>query len=162
MFNLQSYLGKDTNLIEFYYIKPQNSANVIDIRVDNSFVEEIKAKYRNWKTTKYMAYSKNHLTYLYDLTDDNQVVYTKVADIPTQHKSLYIVPFAYSKLPTYIFPCVNDIDNACEYTLTTCSITNRITVIIRNDEFGNYAYVEYKHSPNVDVDKIQDVLQKII
>jgi hypothetical protein len=163
MFHLESYITTpDTNFIEIYYIKQQDDGDTVDILVEPAFVEEFKSKYKNWKTTKYISYHKNHLTYLYDLTDDNQIAYTKISQLPKKYKSTYIIPYKYSKVPVYMFPCINDIDYVCEYTLTSTNLTNRISLVIRNDEYGNSVYIEYKHSPNVDIEKIEDLLRKLI
>ena len=162
MFHVESYIRPDTNFIEIYYIKQQDDGDTVDILVEPAFVEEFKSKYKNWKTTKYISYHKNHLTYLYDLTDDNQIAYTKISQIPKKYKSNYIVPYKYSKVPVYMFPCINDIDYVCEYTLTSTNLTNRISLVVRNDEYGNSVYIEYKHSPNVDIEKIEDLLRKMI
>jgi hypothetical protein len=133
MFHLESYITTpDTNFIEIYYIKQQDDGDTVDILVEPAFVEEFKSKYKNWKTTKYISYHKNHL------------------------------PYKYSKVPVYMFPCINDIDYVCEYTLTSTNLTNRISLVIRNDEYGNSVYIEYKHSPNVDIEKIEDLLRKLI
>lgn len=163
MFHLESYITRpDTNFVEIYYIKPQDDSDNVDILVDTLFVEEFKRKYKNWKTTKYISYYKNHLTYQYDLTDDNQIAYTKISHTPKKYKSNYIIPYNYSKMPVYMFPCINDIDYVCEYSLTNTNLTNRISLVIRKDEYGNSVYIEYKHSHNVDIEKIEDLLRKLI
>jgi hypothetical protein len=100
---------------------------------------------------------------MYDLTDDNQIVFSKLCDtLPTWQNTLCIVPYTYSKHPTYIFPCVNDIDYVNEYTLSEARITNRISIFIKTDAHGTYLYIEYKHSSQVDTDKIETIINNIL
>lgn len=165
MFKLHKYItGDNVNHIEIHLVKSQLiSDDVIDLNIDDSLVEEVKSKYKNWKTAKYMAYSRNHIIYLYNLNDDNQIVFSKIANLPSEaYKSWYIVPSTYSKLPTHIFPCVNDIDENIEYIITEAKITNRISLIIRKDQYGTYLYIEYKHSPNVDIDKSESIINEVM
>lgn len=168
MFSLQQYVGNsNTNLIEIYLTRTSNfttvASDVIDLTLDEKLIKEVQSKYKNWKTTKFMSYCRNHLTYLYNLTDDSQMVYTKIANMhPTQHKHWYIIPYAQFKLPTHIFPCSNDIDSVCEYILYEVKLTNRISLIIRKDDNGSYVYIEYKHLPNVDIDKSELIIREIM
>lgn len=172
MFSLSQYIAlSSTNHIEIYLIKSQDG-KIINLNIDDSIINDIQAKYKNWKTTKYKGYSRNHMTYLYNLTDDSQFVYTKVYSQEKQTTHDYMakasshqwhtVPYAYSKLPTHIFPCTNDINDVCEYTLTETKLTNRITLAIRKDQYGKYLYIEYKHSPNVDVEKSENIIREIM
>jgi hypothetical protein len=160
-------LSTDINHIDIYLIK-QQSESIIDLNIPDTITKEVQSKYKNWKTTKYIGYARNHLTYLYNLTDDSQIVYTKVATEPSTSMSSttpfqwHIIPYTYSKLPTHIFPCTNDVNDVCEYILTEAKITNRITLVIRKDQYGTYLYIEYKHSPNVDIEKSQNIIQELM
>ncbi len=171
MFSLSHYISSpNTNHIEIYLIKSQND-KIIDLNLDESIINEVQAKYKNWKATKYIGYSRNHMTYLYNLTDDSQFVYTKIYSPEKQTSDCmtkttpykwHTIPYIYSKLPTHIFPCTNDINDVCEYILTEIKLTNRITLVIRKDQYGKYLYIEYKHSPNVDVDKSENIICEIM
>ncbi len=163
MFKLAKYLPTDATLLEIYLsVNP----DPFDIRVKDSIVNDILDKFKNWKSTKYMAYHRRHMTYLYDLTDDNQLVYTKISKGVQEHANFLTIPYKYSKLPIHLFPCVQDIDDTSEYTLQECRINNRISLIIRTDSYGQYVYMEYKHSHHVDIDKteliIADIMRKLI
>lgn len=171
MFSLQSFLSShNTNHIEIFLIKTQDTTPIIDLNIDDNIIREVQAKYKNWKTTKYIGYARKHLTYLYNLTDDSQIVYTKIyvecSNIPPNDTpsafQWHVIPYTYSKLPTHIFPCTNDIDDVCEYILHEAKITNRITLVIRKDQHGQYLYIEYKHSPNVDVGKSQNDITELM
>lgn len=164
MIKIQELLSDTTTLIEIYFTKcPVKSDDLcIDITASDSIISKIQEKYKNCKTTKYMTYSRNELTYIYDLTDDNQMVTTKLQENEICNNNIYAVSYKYSKLPTHLFPCVTDIDYAIEYTIHEYKLTNRLAIIIRKDEHGSYAYVEYKHSPNVDVEKIQGCITNLL
>jgi hypothetical protein len=154
-----------TNMVEIYFLDTSKKMkpHVIDIRVDEKFVENIESRYRNWKTTKYMAYKRNHLTYLYDLTDDNQTVFSKLTN---KYKQIggnrLVMHYQYSKMPIHLFPCTKDIDNVQEYTISESKINNRVSLIIRRDEYGSYVYIEYKHSSNVDIEKIAHLIENLL
>jgi hypothetical protein len=160
-------LAEGTNLVEIYCIPKQSKDTddtIINLKVDSTFVSDVESKFKNWKTTKYMAYRHQHLTYLYDLTDDNQIAFSKLANKCEKIAggSKLFTSYNYSKVPTHLFPCVKDIDDVQEYTITESKINNRVSVIIRRDEFGATVYIEYKHSPNVDIDKIESTIQTLL
>jgi hypothetical protein len=163
--HLQSHLSNTTNLIEIYFVenKPDDDKR-INIKVDKDFLAYVKNKYKVWKTTKYIMYMHNHLTYIYDLTDDNQLVFSKIMQKYeyAHSKNLLILSYAYSKLPTYLFPCTNDIDDIVEYTINEARISNRISLVLKEDAFESYIYIEYKHCQQVDLDKIEDTINNII
>ena len=160
------------NLIEIYIKKIGNANssdnNVIDIRVDDKMLDLIQHKYKNFKTTKYICYYRNELCYVYDMTDDNQYVYSKLkkidSTIPAKRREyeLYMISYKFSKLPTHLFPCLNDIDDVVEYTLSEYKLTNRLSLIIRKDNYGQYVYLEYKHSSQMDIEKIQANINNIM
>ena len=160
MLKLQEYLNDTTNLVEIHVLQNNMPTDIIDIRLlENS---HIKSKFKNWKTTKYISYHMNHLIYQYDLTDDNQVLYTKLLQNNQQTDKIYASSYNYSKLPIYIFPCVKDINYVNEYSITECKISNRISLMLKKDIFGQYLYIEYKHSPNVDIEKIELSINNVL
>jgi len=162
MLKIQQLLTDSTTLVEIYFTKISKIDRVIDINTPDAIINRIQEKYKNCKTTKYMSYCKNELTYLYDLTDDHQIVFSKFREKDMMTGNMYAVSYKYSKLPTHLFPCVSDIDMALEYTLHEYKLSNRLSLIIRKDEYGTYAYVEYKHSANVDIEKIESHLNSIL
>jgi hypothetical protein len=84
--------------------------------------------------------------------------------------NLFILSSKIDKFPQYIFPCTNDIDYISTYSIKEYKINNRISLFIRydylnDDEKQNLAktfYIEYRHSPNVDIDKINENVNNII
>ena len=159
---IQNLLSENTTLVEMYFTKAPKDSQVIDIHAPDAVISKIQEKYKSCKTTKYMAYCKNELTYLYDLTDDHQIVFSKLKDKDASDSNIYAISYKYSKLPTHLFPCVSDIDYIMEYTLAEYKLTNRLSIIIRTDDHGTYAYIEYKHSPNVDIDKIESHISMLL
>lgn len=155
------------NLVEIYITKHSTDGqNVIDIKLDDNFINKLQKTFKNFKTSKYISYSRNELYYLYDLTDDHQYVYSKMQKqtsmIHLHDYHMYLVSYKLSKLPTHLFPCVNDIDDIVEYTISECKLTNRLSIIIKKDNYGQYAFIEYKHSPQSDVEKIEAHINNII
>lgn len=162
---LNSIITDDTNLIEIFLSnKISTTDDVIDVSVDDAFVKTLISKYVNFKKNNYKSYSYNEMTYLYDLGDDNQIVYSKFMNKYKKISKHNINAFSYkySKLPTQLFPCVKNIDDICEYTIMDYKFTNRLSLMIRIDEYGKTAYLEYKHSPNVDVEKVFNNINSII
>jgi hypothetical protein len=75
---------------------------------------------------------------------------------------LYMISYKLSKLPTHLFPCLNDIDYVVEYTLSEYKLTNRLSLIIRKDKDGQYLFIEYRHSTQMDIEKIDSNINQII
>ena len=71
MICLQSIIDDNTNLIEIYITNAIKDKNVIDIRLQQEYVDKIQEllPVKNCKTTDFTAYSKNALTYLYDMSN---------------------------------------------------------------------------------------------
>jgi hypothetical protein len=164
--SLAPLLSDNINHVEIYLTNNIINKDIIDIKSNDSIIDKIYDKYKNMKSikpVKYMSYYKNELVYLYDLSNDNQLVYSKLKqDDLIITPNIYIVSYKYSKAPIHLFPCSNNIDNTLEYTLIEYKITNRLSLIIHQDNYCKYVYIEYKHSPNVDIDKIEQTINNII
>ena len=72
--------------------------------------------------------------------------------------SYYILVFNEIKLPTHTFPCTNDINEKYIINVIEYKINNRITLIIKN----NNCFINYKHSKDVDIDKIHEIINNLI
>jgi len=71
------------------------------------------------------------------------------------------------KFPQYIFPCTNEIENISTYTINEYKIANRVSLMIRYDyennvEVAKTFYIEYRHSPNVEIDKINEHVNNLV
>ena len=107
-------------------------------------------------------FNRNNLSYVYDLSNDSQFVYLRKLENFTNTKinnrSLYTITFNEMKIQTHSFACTNDIDSRVEYKMEEFKINNRISLIIKN----NNLYITYKHSKDVDLEKIDEIINNVI
>lgn len=158
------------NSVEIYlYNGSKSLTNVIDLCVNDDIVSRIEKMFKNPKITEYKSYHINDKIYTYELQTDNQVVTSKhkifTKSIKRTHNDtdLYIISYRIEKYPIYIFPCTNNIDYISSYTIKEYKINNRITVNIRTDEDNKYTvYVEYKHSDNVELERINETIRRLL
>ena len=172
----QSVVGgdsqEDINLIEIYFInrgirEPQD--NVIDVSVKNSLETFIDNYYKKSRVEKYKSYTHKERIYTYELSNDNQYVSSKIKKHMDIIDNILVICSKNNKQPNYTFPCTNEIDSISEYIIKEYKISNRISLILRCDSGGdsgseeiNTLYIEYRHSNNVDIDKINETINKII
>lgn len=168
MFDIEKVLCQNTNLVEIYF-PTSIDTDVVDISTTEDIISKLLIKYNSWKTTEFASYHLNELTYIYDISNDNQIVFSKISTISNvidKSKKLtspiYVVSYNYSKLPPYLFPCIRDIDDKTTYTLSECRISNRLSVVIKTEANQKIAYIEYKHSPQVEIKKIESYINNII
>lgn len=166
MISIQSLLHEGTNLIEIYITKKIQDLFAIDINLDDVFITKVMNAFNNWKTTEYTAFCKNDLVYVYESSNDNQYVYSKNKErdriIQKKKHDIYFISYKYSKIPTHLFPCTNDIDERISYTINECKLSNRLSLIIKKDSYATSLFIEYRHSPNVDIEKIESRIRTII
>ena len=185
MIDLHPLISDGTNLIEIYVTKrakgnksidktkqTDNATNqptsieVINVELHENFINNVKDQYKNWKVTSYVTYYKNDMAYVYDLSNDNQIVYTKYRQsdkiINKKHINLYAISYNHSKLPTHVFPCLNNLDNRCEYTLREVKLTNRLSLVIKEEDNISSIYIEYRHSQQVEIAKIEEYIHSVV
>lgn len=156
--------SETVNVIEFYLVqKPFNSNDdKIDIYIDDDLLTKIKNNFKKTKEYKCVNYSRNNYNYVYDLSNDSQYVYIRKLENMTIINKLnvkfYALVFNEIKLPTHSFACSNDIDNKEIFDIIEFKINNRITLIIRN----NNCLINYKHNKDVDIDKVNSIINGII
>ena len=157
---IKELLTEQTNIIEFYLMqKPIMDNNKIDISLTTDLINKIKSKFKKTKECKYAYYYRNNYTYVYDLSNDSQYVYLrKLENVDIINNKFYLLLFNEIKLPTHNFACTNDIDNKSIMDIIEYKINNRITLIIKN----NNCLINYKHSKDVDIDKIQETINNVI
>ena len=105
--------------------------------------------------------------YTYELSNDNQYVSSKIKKHMDILDNIFVICSKNNKQPNYTFPCTNEIDSVSEYIIKEYKISNRISLILRSDIGDSHAeiktlYIEYRHSNNVDIDKINETINKII
>jgi hypothetical protein len=166
--NLSDFLTDDVNIIEIFFCKANaaNAMSEIDVDVATTFDIEgcVEKKYKKYKEEKYKSYHHKDKVYTYELSNDNQYVSSKITTHSIYTKpNIFIVSSKIDKFPQYIFPCMNDIDNISTYTIKEFKINNRISLMIRDDYSGIKSfYIEYRHSPNVEIDKINEYINNLI
>ena len=171
---------EDINLIEIYFINRRNiqksydaqetqdtqdtQDNVIDVSVKNSLETFIDNYYKKSRVEKYKSYTHKERTYTYELSNDNQYVSSKIKKNMDILDNILVICSKNNKQPNYTFPCTNEIDSISEYTIKEYKISNRISLIMHNDSDDDIKtlYIEYRHSNNVDIDKINETINKII
>jgi len=174
--NLSDFITDDVNIIEFFLCKDIIEDDVIDVTIDNDIENIVERKYKKYKEETYKSYHHKDKIYTYELSNDNQYVSSKIV-VKSKYtrcnnciSNLYILSSKIDKYPQYIFPCTNDIDYISTYTIKEYKINNRISLLIRYD-YVNYEekqgltktfYIEYRHSSNVEIDKINEYINNII
>ena len=183
--NAASAVGgqEDINLIEIYFInhdkRGKAQENIIDVSVKNSLETFIDNYYKKSRVEKYKSYTHKERTYTYELSNDNQYVSSKIKKQMNILDNILVICSKNNKQPNYTFPCTNEIDSVTEYIIKEYKISNRISLIMRCDIACKEAeaatgisgeacdeiktlYIEYRHSSNVDIDKINETINKII
>jgi len=159
---LNEILTENTNIIEIYFLNTNIcDENIINIEINENLINKIKNKYKLTKETTHVYFIRDNISYVYDLSNDNQYVFLRKLEnskiINRCNKKYYIIAFNDIKMQTHSFPCSNDISKRIEYKLFEYKINNRINLIIRN----NNIYLQYKHSKEVDIEKIEEIINKI-
>jgi len=159
---IKQIITENTNIIEIYLMNTQNTNMRMNIHLDNNFLNKIKKKFKLTRETTFVYYNKDNLSYIYDMSNDNQYVYLRKLEnsqIKTMNNyDLYGIAMNEMKMQTYLFGCSNDIDNREEYKIYEYSINNRISLIIKN----NNLFINYKHSKDVDLDKTEEIINSVI
>ena len=171
---------EDINLIEIYFInrgirgqqgqqgQREQQENVIDVSVKNSFETFIDNYYKKSRVEMYKSYTHKERIYTYELSNDNQFVSSKIKKHMDILDNIFVICSKNNKQPNYTFPCTNEIDSVSEYIIKEYKISNRISLILRCDSCDSGGeeiktlYIEYRHSNNVDIDKINETINKII
>lgn len=164
---LTELVEDDINIVEFYFIKKIFNNNVIDVTMTDDIECKINKIYKKTKEEKYKIYYMCDKMYTYELSNDNQYVTTKTKKkdkyYNTKNNIIFILSSRIDKYPQYIFPCTNEIDNISEITIKEYKISNRVSLIIKSETNNSFTVlIEYKHSPNVELDKITEIVNKII
>ena len=163
---IKNYITDNTNIIEFYLMYKNNiDKNKISILINDDLIIKISNNFKKTKQNEMAFYCRNNCNYVYDLSNDSQYVYMRklenasIIDIENKNNlNYYMLIFNEIKLPTHTFACTNDINANYIANIIEFKINNRITLIIKN----NNCFIQYKHSKDVDIDKIQETINNII
>lgn len=155
----------DCNNVQIFILENVDNNNIIDLKTNLKVLNKIRNKY-NFKKNKFVSYYNNDLQYQYDKSNDNQIVTNKNTHHINSQKyrnfDTYSVYSSISKLPTYLFPCTESIDNKNEYDIEEYKVNNRISLIIKTNEYSSHLYIEYNHSPQVEIEKIESCIKNIL
>lgn len=166
--NLSDFITDDVNIIEIFFCNADVRDALIDVQMTSDIESIVEKKYKKYKEEKYKSYHHKDKVYTYELSNDNQYVSSKITIRSKDAKpNIFILSSKIDKFPQYIFPCTNDIDNISTYTIKEFKINNRISLMIRYDYLDDVVitksfYIEYRHSPNVEIDKINEYVNNLI
>jgi hypothetical protein len=155
--NIKELITENTNIIEIYLLNKNNRYDY-DIYFDDVTMSNIKKKFKLTRETTLVYFNRKNLTYVYDLSNDSQYVFLRKLEHYKKSNLIFAVSFNEMKLQTHSFACTDDIDTRTEYKLQEYKINNRISLIIKN----NNILITYKHSKEVDLEKINEIVNNII
>ena len=159
---------------------------MIDVNITSDFESIIEKKYKKYKEERYKSYHHKDKVYTYELSSDNQYVSSKITmkseiikninnttnnttNNTNAKPNIFILSSKIDKFPQYIFPCTNEIDNISTYLIKEFKINNRISLMLRYDYLNGKEevvsksfYIEYRHSPNVEIDKINEYVNNLV
>jgi hypothetical protein len=161
MINIRNLITDDTNIIEIYLLKNKTDNTILktDISRDDIYLDKIRRKFKLTRNTTLVYYMRNNMTYVYDLSNDSQYVFIrKLENVDTSINGLYGIAYNEMKLQPYTFSCTNDVNKRIEYNIEEFKINNRLSIIIKNKN----VYIHYRHSKEVDIDKIQETINYIL
>lgn len=165
MMDLDTLVSSSCNQVEIY-VCPQavhhESANSISVGWTKP-LPSLPTAFGNGTHQDLKEYHYRDMTYVYDIANDGQRVYRKLAQKEHSRDNLYGVSYIEDTIPSHRFPCTTDITHECNMTRTTYRINNRMFFVHDIDDTGmHYYYVRYQHSPNVDVKKMQQDLNRTL
>jgi len=160
-FHINKLINDNTNIIEIYMCNPNKNFDdlKIDIFINNDIKNKIRKKFKLTKETTMIYYNRNNLSYVYDLSNDSQYLYLRKLENmkPIFNNSFYGLAFNEMKMQSHSFACTDDIDTRVEFKVEEFKINNRISLFIKN----NNVFISYKHSKDVDIDKIDEIIKII-
>ena len=78
MIDINSLITENTNLVEIYICNKQLFDNKkINIELNIDFLNKIKQTFKITREVKYISYNRNNLNYIYDTSNDNQLLITR-------------------------------------------------------------------------------------
>jgi hypothetical protein len=165
LINLEKYLDDNVNIVEIFFVKNIIENKMLDVSISENIEKNIK--YKKTKEENYKMYYMNDKIYVYELSNDNQYVISKNMKKNELIKNnfsngIYILSSKIDKYPQYTFPCTNELDNVALIKINEYKISNRISLNVKTENDIKCLYIEYKHSPNVELDKMNEIINKII
>ena len=159
--DLASFLTENTKLVEVYICSQKNSIDSGVIHVGWEKSPKLALLGQGQTQTLHM-YQHRDMMYIYDRTNDAQRVVRKLLEKDSVCDHLYIQSFEEEILPSHRFPCTNDIVYETSISHTQYRINNRITICHDIEGDTHYVYVRYHHASNVDMNKMNEDMNKAI
>ena len=135
--NIKELVNDSVNIVELYFVNKKLDNNVINVMMSRDIENKIDKLYKKTKEENYKMYYMKDKVYTYELSNDNQYVTSKTKKLDTFYKTkksnIYIISSKIDKYPQYVFPCTNDIDNISEINIKEYKISNRVSLIIKNE-----------------------------
>ena len=163
MIDLATLLSEHGNHVEIY-ICPQMVHESTSIKVGwRNAIKLDSLRLGNGSQQHIKEYYHRDMVYTYDLTNDGQRVYRKLAQNDLCYDRIYAVSYIEEVLPTHRFPCTCDTAHEMTVHRTTYRINNRMYFVhdIEDDQ-NHYYYVKYQHAQNVDMKKMQQDLDHVL
>lgn len=163
-------INEDVNSLYIHIYKNLQSKNSeFNCNIDTGLLAKIKSLYTFSNKKDFVIYYRNNIYYSYELSNDNQSVFKSSiidmkADKINDKYSLCYNTWKEQKLPCFIFPSTDDISYKSRYSLEESKINNRLSIFIKTyeRERKQIVYLNYKHSPNADIDKIDNEILEIL
>ena len=165
---ISELVNDNVNIVEIYFVNKQLDNDAMSVKMPRDIEDKIDKAYKKTKEEKYKMYYMIDKVYTYELSNDNQYVTSKTKKLDTFYKTkksnIYIISSKIDKYPQYVFPCTNNIDNISETIIKEYKISNRISLMVKNEanKKDKTIILEYKHSNNVELDKINEIVNKVI
>ena len=161
MININNLLSTDTNIIEIYFLNADDKNKTSykkNIYLNDVFLNKVKNKFKLTKETTFIYFNRNNLSYVYDNSNDSQYVFLRKLENIEEKNQLFALAFNEMKMQTHSFACTNDINNKVISKTYEFKINNRISLLIKD----NNLLIHYKHSKDVDIEKIQEIINGVI
>lgn len=168
--DFSNFTDTSVNCIEIYFYQENASKkeHIFDLNLNDNVIKNIEGRLKNPKISEFKSYHMNDKIYIYELQNDNQYVISKnmvnMKNVKRIRKdtNLLVLSYQIQKYHPYTFPCTNNIDYVSEYSIKEFKINNRITVNIKKEGDKQSAYIEYRHSENVEMQKINEIINKLL
>lgn len=110
-----------------------------------------------------VQYYHRDLCYVFDKGNDAQRGYRRTLKRELFYRNLYITAVQEESVPSHGFPSTQDISAVVKVARSTQKINNRMHWIYEKDEGGGWiSYVRYQHAPNVEMNKMQQDLERVL
>ena len=184
LITLESWLrsAPNTNTIEISIINPIKDKDKESIATTMSGIIDISnpklpshinlSMFGNTTPCRFTNYYHKDLVYTYNMLNDGQRVYKRTLlldELSNLDQRIYVACYYEDNLASHRFPTSDNINNKNIIDRNSYRINNRIflihdTVYEENNKIGGneYIYLRYNHSYNVEIDKMQHDIERVV